>query len=341
MGEAGGFNLYSYCGNDPVNRHDPLGLQEVMGFAEPLNPDEAMFMGKLVLGAAKGFFVEGPKDLGKGLLHEVNPVNKILDPYKDMKQDYQEIAAAWAHPDGFLVGLEYQNKQRNAAYKREFERFMSRPESGGKIIFGVATFALGGLLGAEAEVAAAARQPALSPLRILPEASDILVVPDANGTLVAASEMQPHSLSASRQLLALPAPPNVLALPAPPTILALPFSLPEFTFRGDDRAPSTIFEDGFSARGISTDVFLHVLDNRNPPSGFIATSKSFSRAFHIDPRVYVVRPRNGIDVNAVIGTTNPYPWEVEVVIPWRIEPSDIRAITLPSGVSILNPNWRP
>jgi RHS repeat-associated protein len=26
LGEAGGFNLYAYCGNDPVNRHDPLGL---------------------------------------------------------------------------------------------------------------------------------------------------------------------------------------------------------------------------------------------------------------------------------------------------------------------------
>jgi hypothetical protein len=32
MGEAGGFNLYAYCGNDPVNRHDPLGLQ---GWQDP------------------------------------------------------------------------------------------------------------------------------------------------------------------------------------------------------------------------------------------------------------------------------------------------------------------
>ena len=28
LGEAGGFNLYSNCGNDPVNKHDPLGLAD-------------------------------------------------------------------------------------------------------------------------------------------------------------------------------------------------------------------------------------------------------------------------------------------------------------------------
>jgi RHS repeat-associated protein len=28
--ESGGFNLYAYCGNDPVNRHDPLGLDDKM-----------------------------------------------------------------------------------------------------------------------------------------------------------------------------------------------------------------------------------------------------------------------------------------------------------------------
>lgn len=31
LGEAGGINLYAYCGNDPVNRHDPLGLTDVPG----------------------------------------------------------------------------------------------------------------------------------------------------------------------------------------------------------------------------------------------------------------------------------------------------------------------
>jgi hypothetical protein len=29
IGEEGGFNLYAYCGNDPINRHDPLGLSEL------------------------------------------------------------------------------------------------------------------------------------------------------------------------------------------------------------------------------------------------------------------------------------------------------------------------
>ncbi len=29
LGEAGGFNLYAYCGNDPVNRHDPTGMQGI------------------------------------------------------------------------------------------------------------------------------------------------------------------------------------------------------------------------------------------------------------------------------------------------------------------------
>ena len=32
IGEAGGFNLYGYCGNDPVNRYDYLGLDGLDGW---------------------------------------------------------------------------------------------------------------------------------------------------------------------------------------------------------------------------------------------------------------------------------------------------------------------
>ena len=37
-GEAGGFNLYGYCGNDPVNRHDALGLDTI----QLASPDAAL-----------------------------------------------------------------------------------------------------------------------------------------------------------------------------------------------------------------------------------------------------------------------------------------------------------
>jgi hypothetical protein len=37
LGEAGGFNLYAYCGNDPVNRHDPLGLATLDGHHQAAN----------------------------------------------------------------------------------------------------------------------------------------------------------------------------------------------------------------------------------------------------------------------------------------------------------------
>jgi RHS repeat-associated protein len=48
IGEEGGFNLYAYCGNDPVNKHDPLGFADqfnagsqagalLMSLIDPLN----------------------------------------------------------------------------------------------------------------------------------------------------------------------------------------------------------------------------------------------------------------------------------------------------------------
>ena len=115
-----------------------------------------------------------------------------------------------------------------------------------------------------------------------------------------------------------------------------------FTFRGDSRAPEVIFKEGFSARGESTDLLAHALDNTNPPSAFISTSSSFSVASGFSDRVYVISAEGGINVNAALGSSSPFPYEFEVAIPGAIGPGDVRGVTLVSeGMSILNPNWQP
>ncbi len=116
----------------------------------------------------------------------------------------------------------------------------------------------------------------------------------------------------------------------------------QFTFRGDTRSPDLIFNEGFTAKGTSTDLFRHALDNTNPPSAFISTSRSSSVAGDFADQIFVVRPRNGIDVNRALGNRSPFPNELEIAIPRLINPNDVRAVTLPGqGRSILNPNFRP
>ena len=117
--------------------------------------------------------------------------------------------------------------------------------------------------------------------------------------------------------------------------------IPNFTFRGDTRSPSTIFNEGFKANGDSIDLFLHAIDNKNPPSAFIPTSMSFDVASDFADNVFIVRPRNGIDVNRVLGPRSPFPDELEIAVPYRILSGDVRAVTLPSqGISILNSNFQ-
>ena len=113
-----------------------------------------------------------------------------------------------------------------------------------------------------------------------------------------------------------------------------------FTFRGDTRPPEVIFEEGFAARGTGTDLLSHALDNS--PSAFVSTSSSADVAAGFADNVYVIRPVNGINVNEVLGRLSPYPSELEIAIPGRILPTDIRGVTLlKQGLSILNPNWKP
>jgi len=121
-----------------------------------------------------------------------------------------------------------------------------------------------------------------------------------------------------------------------------------FTYRGDATPPSVVFREGFRAKGASTDLYRHALNSSNPPSAFVSTSKSFDVASGFGGRnVYAVRPRNGLDVNAILGPRSPFPHEMEVAVPWRIPASDIPGFTPLSlerevlGLSVLNPRYIP
>ncbi len=116
-----------------------------------------------------------------------------------------------------------------------------------------------------------------------------------------------------------------------------------WVFRGVNTAPDTVFNEGFTPKGTSMDLMAHAIDSDFPPSGYVATSTDFDVASDYGRNVYVIsRPANGIDVNATLGNASPNPGDSEIAIPGPIDPSQIRAVTIPSqGVSILNPNYLP
>lgn len=130
---------------------------------------------------------------------------------------------------------------------------------------------------------------------------------------------------------------------------------PEWVYRGSSSDANSKFDLGFEARGTSTNLRLHAIDNQKPPSAFVSTSKDpyiateFATGGFYDPgNVYVIRkPKSGIDVNLSLGAASPNPRELEIAVPWKIEPSDIRGVTPVNadgsyvGYSILNPNYRP
>jgi hypothetical protein len=113
-------------------------------------------------------------------------------------------------------------------------------------------------------------------------------------------------------------------------------------YHGDENHPQAILEKGITPRGDSMDLLLHVLDNSNPPSGYVSTSTSADAAYAYGPYVYVIRtPSNAIDVNAALGHKSPYPAQLEFAIPGSIAGDEIRGVTFPEArVSSLNPNYR-
>lgn len=112
-----------------------------------------------------------------------------------------------------------------------------------------------------------------------------------------------------------------------------------YTYRGDSRGPQDIFENGFQPRGNNTNLLDYTTNNT--PSNFVSTSKSSSVAGDFADNIYVVKPRNGIDVNSTLGPKSPFPNELEIAIPGDVRPSDIRSVTIPKeGMSHLNPNFK-
>jgi len=132
--------------------------------------------------------------------------------------------------------------------------------------------------------------------------------------------------------------------------------IPKFTYRGTIQDLEDAFPEGFRGQGESKDLFKHALDNTDPPSIYVSTSKSPEVAidfateyYRREGYLYIVRPsRDAIDVNKVLGSSSPHKNEHEVAIPYGIRLQDLRArIPLNSDGTfkinhfILNPNWSP
>ncbi|KAF1031032.1 MAG: putative deoxyribonuclease RhsC [Pseudomonas sp.] len=124
-----------------------------------------------------------------------------------------------------------------------------------------------------------------------------------------------------------------------------------YLYRGDLREPDEIFRDGFESRGASTNLYLHSLNNANPPSNFVPTSTSRKQALEYasahgmdEGFLYTLKKIPGRDVNKELGEKSRYKYEMEIAIPERINTKDILGATPVNddgtykGYTILNPN---
>jgi hypothetical protein len=107
-----------------------------------------------------------------------------------------------------------------------------------------------------------------------------------------------------------------------------------YLYRGDSREPWKIFEAGFKPLGESRDLYLHAVDNRNPPSYFVSSSTSESEAKNFatgfgfgDGYVYVLKNVRGIDVNKELGWRSPHTRETEIAFPGGMRTEDIVGAT--------------
>ena len=120
LGEAGGFNLYAYCGNDPVNRHDPLGLAAVVDdpenpFGSPLGRqrrlEHQMWFGTRQSAKWDTEFEQNLWELvNDGFVPEKNPLREIPDTF------YSVLPSAAVARDFTDIGLDIKNDWNHGTY---------------------------------------------------------------------------------------------------------------------------------------------------------------------------------------------------------------------------------
>ena len=116
------------------------------------------------------------------------------------------------------------------------------------------------------------------------------------------------------------------------------------TFRGDNRPPSQIFDEGFEAVGYDLDLMRHA-SGESTNSGYVSTSQSPAVAGGfpdgLPTNVYEVRAPGGINVNDALGSSSPYPWELEIAYEGSIPSSCIVGCALRNGQWVPNPSFGP
>ena len=102
MGEAGGFNLYAYCGNDPVNRHDALGMawsndfgdfEKALGSIGRIAGTTAVAAPSAVIDLAADFVAV----IGGGTLGPSVGMDQIGDPLDRTFHWRQNVWDAWGY----------------------------------------------------------------------------------------------------------------------------------------------------------------------------------------------------------------------------------------------------
>lgn len=117
-------------------------------------------------------------------------------------------------------------------------------------------------------------------------------------------------------------------------------------YRADTRDEDEIFKDGFEPMGTNMDLYDHATYAADNPfddvghSGYVATSRTENEAATRPGNIYVMRGVTGLDVNKELGTRSPHPWEDEIAVPGKIDPSCIVGCFIGGSTQWLpNPNF--